>query len=278
MRKDFKVKDHSVSGERFLLRYDESKNMFVTEPKPSKEKLPSYYASEDYISHTDNKRNLTEWMYQIVKRYTLSQKRKLINSYLKNKNSLIDIGAGTGDFAFYMSKDKWEVLGIEPDKNARALAEKKGVITQPDLPTANTKYDCITLWHVLEHVYDLEKQIEWIKKHLTNSGYCFVAVPNFESHDANHYGEYWAAYDVPRHLYHFSNKAIASLFKEHHLEVVREHPMKFDAFYVALLSEKYKNGKMNFLSAFRRGWRSNRLANKSGAYSSLIYAIKHEES
>lgn len=278
MHKDFQVKDHSVSGGTFLLRYDESKNMFVTEPKPSRDDLPSYYASEDYISHTDNKRSLFEWMYQIVKRYTLSRKRNLIQSYLKSKGSLIDIGAGTGDFASYMAKNNWEVIGVEPDKNARTLAEKKGINTKGELPNANTKYDCITMWHVLEHVYDLENQIQWIKEHLKQNGCCFIAVPNFESHDAQYYKENWAAYDVPRHLYHFSNTAITSFFNEHNLKVVKEHPMKFDAYYVSLLSEKYKNGKMNFFSAFRRGWQSNRLAKRSGAYSSLIYVIEHQKS
>lgn len=277
MHKDFKVKDHSVSNETFLLRYDKNRHMFFTEPKPSKEILPSYYSSEDYISHTDNKRSVFEWIYQIVKRYTLSRKHNLIRSFLPKQGSLIDIGSGTGDFASYLSEKGWKVLGVEPDEGARLRAATKNVQTQADLPVIGIQYDCITMWHVLEHVYDLDAQLDWIQESLKKNGCCFIAVPNFESHDAQYYKEFWAAYDVPRHLYHFSSEAISSLFSDYNLEVVKKCPMTFDGYYVSLLSEKYKNGKMNFFNAFKVGWRSNRLAKKTGAYSSLIYVIKHRK-
>ncbi len=270
------VKDHAVSGESFRLEYDERLCMYLTSPKPSKETLPSYYASEDYISHTDGKRSLFEKMYQVVKGITLSRKQKLLTSYLPAKGSLLDIGAGTGDFLEYASKKGWKVSGVEPNYKARTLAAQKNIHLTELLPKEEYTYDAITMWHVLEHVYDLEDQLMWLKNKLSREGVLFIAVPNFESYDAALYKTDWAAYDVPRHLYHFSKKSIQLLFEEQNMQLIDVHPMKFDAFYVSLLSEKYKTGNMNFFKAFLSGWRSNQKAKKTGAYSSLIYVIKHK--
>ena len=278
MKKAFQVKDHSVSGETFTLEYDKELHMFFTEPKPSAVDLPSYYESEDYISHTDGARSLFERMYQAVKQITLSRKHSLLKKHISSQGTVLDIGAGTGDFLAHLSKKGWSVQGVEPSKQARELAANKNVVLQNELPKDSSTYDAITMWHVLEHVYDLETQWSWLKKHLAKDGSLFIAVPNFESHDASIYGAAWAAYDVPRHLYHFSKKAMQLLAEENELEVVAIEPMKFDAYYVSLLSEKYKNGRMRYLSAFYNGWVSNWKARRSGAYSSLIYVIKHKKS
>lgn len=276
MKTTIQVKDHAVSGESFRLEYDERFHMYVTSPKPSKETLPSYYASEDYISHTDGKRSLFEKMYQVVKGITLSRKQKLLTSYLPTKGSLLDIGAGTGDFLEYVSKNGWTVSGVEPSQKARVLAKQKNIDLSETLPEEADAYDAITMWHVLEHVYDLKEQLIWLKNKLSREGVLFVAVPNFESYDASLYKTDWAGYDVPRHLYHFSRKAIQLLFEKQEMKVIDVLPMKFDAFYVSLLSEKYGSGKMNFFNAFWSGWRSNQKAKQTGAYSSLIYVIQHK--
>lgn len=276
MKEDFKVKDHSVSGEEFTLKYDAKYHMYFTDPKPSLDKLPFYYESENYISHTDGKRSLFELAYQTVKGITLSRKQTLLNAYHPNKGTVLDIGAGTGDFLEVLKKGKWTVEGIEPNEKAKSLAEKKGLALYTEISEVGDRlFDVITMWHVLEHVYDLTDQIVWIKNHLKKNGTAFIAVPNFESYDAQHYQEYWAAYDVPRHLYHFSEMAIKMLFEEEGLQLVKTKPMKFDSLYVSLLSEKYKTNKSNFLTALRIGMRSNRLAKRSGGYSSHIYIIKH---
>lgn len=272
-----KVKDHSVSGETFTLAYDSKRHMYSTVPKPSLDKLPSYYQSEDYISHTDGKRSLFERVYQLIKQTTLSRKHNLLKSYLPNKGKLLDIGTGTGDFPSYLANKGWEASGTEPNSQARALAIEKGIIVSESLQEVTIAFDVITMWHVLEHVYDLDNQLTWLKSNLKESGFLFIAVPNFESKDAQHYKEHWAAYDVPRHLYHFSKKAIQSLFAEKGFELVTTHPMVFDAYYVSLLSEKYLSGKMGFIKAFINGWKSNIAAKKTGDYSSLTYVFRHNQ-
>ncbi|MBC9797287.1 class I SAM-dependent methyltransferase [Sinomicrobium weinanense] len=276
-----KCKDHTVSGKSFSLVPDENHKMLRTSPAPGVEELPEYYKSEDYISHTDARRSWFEKIYHLVKNYALKQKLKYINAENPEKGMLLDIGAGTGDFLTVAKNDGWKVSGTEPNASARKRAGEKGVslIEKTDASFVRkhiSSYDVITMWHVLEHVPNLEEQLQELKELLKKSGTLFIAVPNFRAYDAKHYGAYWAAYDVPRHLWHFSADAIRSLFSEKGMKVVRTIPMKFDAFYVSLLSEKYKNGKMNFFRALWTGWLSNRKAARTGEYSSLIYVIKHQ--
>ena len=270
-----KIKDHSVSGEVFQLCYNQKYDLIITHPQPSSSLLPSYYDSPDYISHTDAARSLFEKMYQIIKNKALKSKLKLINKSAQ-KGFILDIGAGTGDFLSVMQKNGWQTIGVEPNEKAKTIAVAKGVLFSKDLSTLeNNSFDAITMWHVLEHVPDVEKQIAELKRLLKPNGTLFIAVPNFNSFDANYYGGYWAAFDVPRHLWHFSKTAIQKLFEIQNLRVVKVVPMKFDAFYVSLLSEKYKTGKMNFLKAFFIGWKSNRFGKRNLEYSSHIYVIKN---
>ncbi len=272
------VKDHSVSLEMFELLYDESLDMLITHPQPSLEKLPSYYESVDYISHTDGNRSVFEKMYQFVKGIALKNKLKLINAQ-SPKGRILDIGAGVGDFLQVVKNNGWQTIGIEPSEKAKTIAKTKGVSFVENLSELeDNSFDIITMWHVLEHVPDLENQIKELKRLVKPSGTILIAVPNFKSFDALHYGKYWAAYDVPIHLWHFSKKAIKKLFAAEDLHLVKILPMKFDAFYVSLLSEKYKTGKMNFFSAFVIGLKSNWKGSQNSEYSSHIYLIKNTKS
>ncbi|TYA74167.1 class I SAM-dependent methyltransferase [Seonamhaeicola marinus] len=277
-----KVKDHSVSGEVFELIENPEYGFLETRPQPSKEKLPEYYESEDYISHTDTKRNLFENVYHLVRSFTLNKKVKLINSFIEKPSSekrLLDIGCGTGDFLHAAQKNGWIVSGIEPNDDARAIANKKtnnSVFNIEQLLEFHEhSYDVITLWHVLEHLPNLEEQVNLLKKLLKPGGRLIIAVPNYKSYDAQLYKEFWAAYDVPRHLWHFNKTSISGLFSKISMNVEKIKPMWFDAFYVCLLSEKYKTGKMNFIKAFFNGFVSNFKALSTKEVSSLIYIIKN---
>jgi len=249
--------------------------MLVTQPQPSLDNLGKYYESVNYISHTDGNKTLFEKAYQIVKNIALKNKLSLINNLSKDKGKILDIGAGVGDFLATAQQNGWQSVGVEPNDKARAIAEKKGVTfveKTEDLP--DNSFDIITMWHVLEHVPALENQIMELKRLVKLNGTIIIAVPNFKSFDAVYYQEYWAAYDVPIHLWHFSKTAIKLLFEKHNIRLVKVLPMVFDAFYVALLSEKYKTGKMNFIKATYIGLKSNWKAQKSGEYSSHIYILK----
>ena len=270
-----KVRDYSVSKQIFDLHHNPEFDLLITYPKPSLEELPSYYESEDYISHTDGKRSLFEKLYQFIKNIALKNKLKLINSQ-SQKGKLLDIGCGTGDFLVVAKNDGWQITGIEPGEKPRKIAIRKGVSFVNKLSDIeDNSFDVITMWHVLEHVPDLEFQIKELKRLIKPNGTILIAVPNFKSFDANYYGKFWAAFDVPRHLWHFSKIAIEKLFANEKLQLVKVLPMKFDSFYVSLLSEKYKNGTMNFFNAFWIGWKSNRYGKINSEYSSHIYIIKN---
>ena len=272
------VKDHTVSHEEFSLYCDESLDLLYTHPQPVGDKLAAYYESDDYISHTDNKRSLFEKAYQFVKNIALKKKLNLINQLQPSKGILLDIGAGTGDFLNITNHDGWKSIGVEPSEKANAMAKKKGVsIIENTQSLEDHSVDMITMWHVLEHVPDLESQIKELKRLLKPSGTIIIAVPNFHSYDALHYGPFWAAYDVPRHLWHFSKKSIKLLFEKENLHLQKVLPMIFDAFYVALLSERYKTGKMNFLKAFYIGLLSNWKAATTQEHSSHIYIIENNK-
>ena len=275
-------KDYTVSNKNFDLVYHSDLDMLATFPQPKIEELSGYYESDDYISHTDSKETVVDKLYQIVKKLALHNKLKLINSFKTADKNLLDVGCGTGDFLLVCKNNGWEVSGVEPNAKAKMAAENKlkgtsnsEIYTEINQLKSEAKFDIITLWHVLEHVPNLEVYISALKKLLKPKGVLIVAVPNYKSYDANYYKQFWAAYDVPRHLWHFSKKSIQLLFTKHEMEVVKILPMWFDSFYVSLLSEKYKNRNGNFLKAFYIGLRSNLKAIATKEHSSLIYVLKN---
>lgn len=266
-------KDYTVSNKTFDLKYNSKYDVLITHPIP--ENLENYYQSEDYISHTDSKKSLFDKAYQFVKNIALKKKLKLINSFNFQQKTILDVGAGTGDFLKFCKENQWKVTGIEPSEKARNIADKKGVLLLEKLEyISNQKFDVITLWHVLEHVKDLENYIITLNQLLEENGKLIIAVPNFRSYDANYYKEFWAAFDVPRHLWHFSKKGIVSVFSQFGFELEKTRPMKFDSYYVSLLSEKYKKSNLQTIKGAFRGFVSNSKAISSGEYSSLLYILK----
>jgi 2-polyprenyl-3-methyl-5-hydroxy-6-metoxy-1,4-benzoquinol methylase len=272
------VIDHSVSKETFDLYYDQDLDMLITSPQPSPENLGKYYESTDYISHTDSKRSLFEKAYHFVKGIALKNKLNLVNNCSAIKGNLLDIGAGTGDFLLTAKQNGWNTIGVEPSEKAKGIAINKGIkFSDSTQELESHSFDVITMWHVLEHVPNLEIQIRELKRLVKPNGTIIIAVPNYKSYDANYYGKFWAAFDVPIHFWHFSKTAIQLIFEKENIKLEKVLPMKFDSFYVSLLSEKYKNGKMNFVKSIWIGLVSNWKAKRSSEYSSHIYVLKNNE-
>ncbi len=271
-----KTKDFAVTGEEFELVHDARLDMLITIPQPAD--LTKYYESDAYISHTDSRSTFTEWMYAIIKSISLRRKVHRISLYAGENRTLLDVGTGTGEFLVCAKKKGWMARGMEPNTKARNKAGKKGLFVYDTMPDPEDgTYEVITLWHVLEHLPDLEKQIAHLSSLLAPGGTLLIAVPNFKSYDAKHYGHFWAGYDVPRHLWHFSRKTISALFNKQGMAVIKTHPMIFDAFYVSLLSEKYRSGSIPFIKAFYNGLQSNIKAWRSREYSSHIYVLQRAE-
>ena len=261
-------KDHLVSEEEFEI-LDLGNGILQTNPFP--EDLDRYYQSEDYISHTDSSRNFQDKIYQFVKSRMLSKKAKWISRH-KKEGRILDYGAGTGDFLNDMKTRNWEVVGVEPNPGARDLGLEKGLDVYGNLSEINSgEFDVITLWHVLEHVPDFENILRQLRSKLKKDGILVIAVPNYRSYDSYYYNNIWAAWDVPRHLWHFSRDGLKRSLEDLKFTFREEKPLVFDPFYVSMLSEKNKETKGSMLNAFFRGLLSNLSARSTGEYSSLAY-------
>lgn len=269
------TKDFLVTGESFQLQESENvRELLVTLPRPLEQELSRYYESDEYISHTDNKSGFLSRIYQLVKKWSLQKKVVLIQKQNGNIGTLLDIGAGTGDFVKTAKSHGWKVDGIEPNGHATELAKEKGIDLKDSLNSfKDQNFDVVTLWHVLEHIPNLDETILSLSKLVKQEGSLIIAVPNYKSYDARFYGNYWAAYDVPRHLWHFSKNSIEELFAGN-FKLEKIKPMVFDSFYVSLLSEKYKSGNKFSVRAVLIGLLSNIKGFYSNEYSSHIYCFR----
>jgi 2-polyprenyl-3-methyl-5-hydroxy-6-metoxy-1,4-benzoquinol methylase len=256
-------------------------NLIFTNPRPEEESIDKYYQSEDYISHQNKGNNFTNIIYKWVRNITIKNKIRWLNKYSENKGSLLDIGCGTGYFLQAAKNAGWQTQGIEPNNTAREIAKKQKIKVKKDLSNLKKekKFSAISLYHVLEHIHQLRKTGKKIVDLLEDTGTIFIAVPNHRSFDAKKYGTYWAAYDVPRHLYHFNQETIAKFADEMGLKIISIEPMRFDSYYVSLLSEPYLNpdkGQMaRWLKALVTGYKSNRWGKENdNNYSSLLFILK----
>ena len=271
-------KDYTVSQESFNIVSCKSCGFKFTNPRPDNSVLGSYYKAESYVSHTNSKKGIVNKLYHAVRNYTLKSKIKLVSSYV-SRGTMLDYGSGTGMFLNVCKNDGWETYGMEPDDNARKMSIEKGldVFSDKDMVSnRDKKFNAITLWHVLEHVTDMEATLSFFKSKLNNDGVLIIAVPNHVSYDAQYYKEFWAAYDVPRHLHHFDINSMTSLVEKAGFKFQESKPMKFDSFYVSMLSEKYKTGSINLVKAFLVGLTSNFKAKNTHSCSSSIYIFKHK--
>ncbi|HWB24535.1 MAG TPA: class I SAM-dependent methyltransferase [Chitinophagaceae bacterium] len=274
-----KVKDHTVSKEIFEIWHCRACSGRFTQNVPSSAEIGGYYKAEAYVSHTDTSKGLINRMYHVVRNYTLQTKRKLVEKAAGvKKGNLLDVGAGTGAFAAAMQQAGWTVTGLEPDETARgnALTQHKLTLQNPGelFNFSPGSYNVITMWHVLEHVHELHHYLDTFHSLLALDGTLIIAVPNYTSYDAGVYKDFWAAYDVPRHLYHFSPQSMQQLAATHGFTVKQYRPMWFDSFYVCMLSEQYKNGG-GLVKAVWNGLVSNLKAmGDVKKCSSVIYVIK----
>lgn len=272
-------KDYTVSQEDFQIVSCNQCGFKFTNPRPHDAELGKYYKAESYISHTNTKKGLVNRMYHVVRSITLKRKLKLVESYV-SRGTILDYGCGTGMFLAQCKAAGWETFGMEPDDDARKIASEQNLNLFSDKDKMKTyitdkKFHAITLWHVLEHVTDMEETLAFFKSRLEADGVLIIAVPNHVSYDAQYYKQHWAAYDVPRHLHHFEKRTIKQLVESKGFQLRETLPMKFDSFYVSLLSEKYKNSRAGIVKPFMIGLMSNMKAAKD-THSSSIYVFSHQ--
>ncbi len=277
IEKFIETEDFFLSKELFSLSKCRNCQLVFLNPRPNSEELIKYYQSDEYISHHSKGLNPFVALYRYLRKRNISYKYNLVTKIVKS-GSLLDIGCGTGEFLNYFSLRNWQVKGIEPDLGARKHAKDEfglDVFDENMLNDfANESLDVVTMWHVLEHVLDVNQRVKTVYRLLKKDGLFVVAVPNYLSWDAVHYNKYWAAYDVPRHLYHFSPNALINLVEKFNFKFLETKPLKYDSYYISLISEKYKKGRLPYLNGVINGLKSNIHAKKEQNYSSVIYFFR----
>jgi|TARA_Y100000031_G_C8214549_1_gene382687 2-polyprenyl-3-methyl-5-hydroxy-6-metoxy-1,4-benzoquinol methylase len=269
--------DYFYTQEAFSLTQCENCDFVFTNPVPNNPY--KYYETQDYLSHDSGDRGVIGRLYSLFRNINIKRKYELVRKYCDN-GSILDIGCGTGELLRFFNKKNWSVTGIEPNPKAREFAISNynlNVLDENNLDEFSPgTLDVISLWHVLEHVPDLHKRLSQINELLKDDGTIFIALPNLESPDSEKYKEYWSGLDVPRHLHHFTKTTFSKLISTHNMKIVHSEPMKFDSYYVSLLSEKYLKNRFYFLSAIYNGYISNLEAKVSNNYSSMIFVVKKQ--
>jgi len=276
------AEDYLVSDESFEIIECNDCSLRFTTPIPDENKISSYYESDKYISHVKRVTTIFDLVYKIVRKITLRSKYKFVERIAyKKRGTLLDIGCGTGDFLKMMKQSDWDVTGVEVNDAARQIAENNTssvLLNQTEFFESKQKFDVITLWHSLEHLHELKKYLDKISNSLNANGIVIIAVPNYNSYDSEYYKQVWAAYDVPRHLYHFSFDAILKLMDKFNFKLIQSKQLPFDPFYVSLLSEFSVRKKYNIIKALWIGNKSywqGRKDVKRG--SSILYVFKNTE-
>lgn len=274
-RSYLKLKDYFLSQEDFEIFECEDCKLHFTTPRPDKSIIGNYYKSEDYLSHNEHKKGLVPWIYNQVKKVNIRNKYKIACKGFTNAK-LLDFGCGVGDFLHYAQQKGCEIMGCDMSEDARKFSSEKlgkTVVTPEEIFTLpHSTFDVITMWHVLEHIDNLSFQAEQLQRLLKENGRLLIAVPNYKSYDAQYYKDKWAAYDVPRHLNHFHKESLQNVFKGK-FELEKIYPMKWDAFYISMMSENYIGKGNSFIKGILTGLKSNCKARKTGDYSSLIYVF-----
>lgn len=278
----FNLRDHFVTGETFPLYTCNNCGFLFTQDHPDENAISGYYESEAYISHSNTSEGLINRLYKIVRKLMLERKTRLVKSVTGlNTGNILDVGSGTGHFLKSMKDAGWETMGIEINPSAREFSTSVfniQVYNSVDELPGNIKFDCISLWHVLEHFQDPEEYILKLKRHLNPGGFFITALPNSDSYDSHYYKENWAAYDIPRHLWHFNSDTFTIFAKKASLELSGISYLPFDVFYISMLSEKYSDKSFSNIRGLIMGmlFALGSLFKPLKA-SSLIYILKHNK-
>lgn len=268
------LRDEFLTKEDFHICECLNCGLLYTMPRPGKEKIGDYYKSDEYFSHSENKKGFIPRVYETVKKVNLKHKYQMATQGLA-VGKILDIGCGVGDFLHTAELHGWSCTGVEPSEEAKSIAEsrmKGKIIANADLESIpDGCFDLITMWHVLEHVDDLKWEVTQLQRLIKPDGVVVIALPNYKSYDAQYYKQLWAGYDVPRHLSHFNRVTLTKIFKTSGLHLLRTDKLKWDAYYISYLSEQYKLHSFPLFRGAMRGWISNVKARRSGEWSSLVY-------
>jgi 2-polyprenyl-3-methyl-5-hydroxy-6-metoxy-1,4-benzoquinol methylase len=181
------------------------------------ENLSSYYPSTYYNIPT---------LKQIEKRASNDHfKIDLVTRFLKS-GSLLEIGASFGVFALQAKQQGFQVSAIELDAKCCEVMRNEMKINaiQSATPEAAIQemgaQNAVTIWHVIEHLFNPWEVIQQSCKKLQSGGYLFVVSPNPESFQHRIMKKYWPHTDAPRHLYLLPSKVLIDFAEKNEMELV----------------------------------------------------------
>ena len=264
------VVDHFLTKEKFKIQTTSVPGLLQTNPTPTKEDINKYYKSERYISHNSRKRGVFFFFYRLLRSVNFYTKYRFLSRANDNRN-VLDFGSGEGYFLNMLKKRGLNACGVDPSVTSLLPNVYKSIFAEQ---LNSQKFSHITAWHSIEHVHELEKTISRMYDLLDEKGAIIVATPNYLSFDARYYKSFWAAYDVPRHLWHFDKKSLKEVFENKGFKLIKSRPMLLDAYYVSLLSESYKKSIFKIFKSVFVGTISNTLAFFTKEYSSNVFVFK----
>ena len=249
---------------------------------PSEEEMGNYYDKKlnQKLKLGDSPSGLIGRLYYHVRNRMLLKKIRIVESQAyRTGGSLLNYGAKTGFFSYRMERRGWKVTSVERYHEERLFSLEMfhhRMIDIPDMGKLQAgTFDVITMWHVFEHCHNPNELLDRFYELLRPGGILVIACPNIRSTDAMHYGPYWAAYDVPRHIWHFNPNSLSGLLHRHGFTLMHHEKMPYDSFYISILSEKQLRHKLSFIRGMMNGLRSWRIAlTKRGLSSSLVYVFR----
>ena len=205
--------------------------MISTNPRLDFEELSDHYKNKNY--HPQNRENrIFNCFYRIAQIFNNRSKKKLIQKY-HCKGFLLDYGGGDGQFCRYMSRNNWNTHIYEPYLKISGI---KGGFVSDKKEVKSGFYDVISMFHSLEHIYDLDDAFSLISRSLIEKGVLIVSVPNYNAAERPWFKSKWIAYDVPRHVHHFTIESIKKILDKYGFEIIDYRPMYIDTIYNIIMS------------------------------------------
>lgn len=207
--------------------------LIFLDPQPSQSILEKHYPRHQYYSYKGSIKGLSG----LIRRF----RSYLINNYYeptilsrafsvfiqgvpaipkkpeRKPWKILDVGCGSGDTLMALKELGWDVYGLEIDKNAVKIARERDLLNVKlgeyeeieNFP--NDYFDCIRLYHVIEHIPDPRNCLRLIYKKLKPGGEVILGTPNSDSAVSKLFGKFWYNLDIPRHLFIFSPKTLSRI-------------------------------------------------------------------
>ena len=224
----FKASDrlyHTTAKEFAVVRCGEC-GLVRLDPHPAPDELRHYYPENYWFSPDQTAASRMEEAYR---RFVLRDHVQFVAQALRSSRArgpLLDVGCGGGLFLGMMRQRGFRVVGLDSSREAAAIAWRRQLAPavcadMEKAPLRAGSFAGITMFHVMEHLYDPRAYLTAAHALLAEDGRLVVQVPNAASWQFRLLGRAWNGVDVPRHLFDFRDRDVEQLLQQCGFEVVR---------------------------------------------------------